>query len=565
MDSLQHPVPALLDLLRTAGGTLAASTARSQLAARGYAGHFEAAVRFWQTTGFLLLEGPQEEPRLRLDRADLITADSPVTPGHWHPLAPPHGSGSSSPPHPSAGRPIALLSLFDGTGMARVALDRALAQLGGAGPPLVASAFSELQVSLASAVQSLWTQQTRDTNIPPHTCIAHDVWDLFRPRRGRTPLHDFVRVLPFGTCVLLLAGPPCQDLTVATRASGARGLCGDRSCHFYAAPLAAWCLQAIRPDLIVHVLVENVSSMKPIFKREIARALNLPSLSHVTTLDSQAWCPFPRKRLFFSTLPPPSGQIAPRRRASPWDTGWAPRPDTTFHPMMQSRSPPGPQVQASTHNYHPKCLLYSDASPHHWQGGDWKRVEHRIRHLLPDLLRDSFTALLTGPSRAREAEALPAAQWIEREGRTHGFRVPSAQERARAIGQHSYLTRLLQQHGASSCERDLYDWTGSHFDPDAVATCLIESLANDAWQQPHEFLPPAALFGGYRDVLLQLQPQPHLQEFPVPQDLLAAFQATAGTPSPAAQAPPSGPDRPRPPLPTEGTPPSRLPPAPVAP
>ena len=565
VDPSRHPVPALLDLLRAAGGTLAASCARSQLDARGYTGHYDAAVVFWQTTGFLSVEGSVECPSLRLVRDNLITCDSPVTPGHWYPLAPPPGYANAPPPQRGARRPLALLSLFDGTGMARVAIERALAQLGSSGPSFIASAFAELQANLASAVHALWAQHARDTNSPPHTCIAHDVWDLFRPRQGRTPLHDFARVLPFGTCVLLIAGPPCQDLTVASRASGTRGLCGDRSCHFYATPLAAWCLQAIRPDLIVHVVVENVSSMKPIFKREIARALNLPNLSHVTTLDSQAWCPFPRKRLFFSTLPPPTGRLTPQIRASPWDSGWAPRLGTTFHPMMQSRSPPGPQIQASTHNYHPKCLLYNDTSPHHWQGGDWRRVEHLIRHLLPDLLRGSFTALLTGPTRAREAEALPAAQWIEREGRSHGFRVPSAQERARAIGQHSYLTRLMQQHGSSFGDRDLFDWTGSHFDPDAVATCLVESLTNDAHQQPHEFLPPAALFDGYRAVLLQLPQHALLQEYPVPQDLLAAFQAATGTHSSAAHAPSLGFGQPPPPPFAQRAPPSRLPCAPAAP
>ena len=548
-----HPVPTLLALLRTADGSLPASAARSQLAARGYPGHFDSAVAFWRTTGFLMVEGTDGDPRLRLLRQDCITPDSPVNPGHWYPLAPPPGRASGLSEQHSGGRPLALLSLFDGTGMARVALESALARLGATGPSFVASAFAELQPNLASAVQALWAQQAQTSGGPPHSCIAHDVWDLFRPSSGSTPLHHFAQDLPFGTCVLLIAGPPCQDLTVATRAAGTRGLCGDRSCHFYATPLAAWCLQAIRPDLIVHVLVENVSSMKTMFRAEIVRALNLPSPAHATTLDSQAWCPFPRRRLFFSTLPPPSRRAAPPRRPSPWDEGWAPRPDTSFHPMMQSRSPPGSAIQASTSHYHPRRLLYQDASPHHWQGGNWQRVEKRIRQLLPALLRDSYAALLTGPKRAQEAEALPAAQWIEREGRAHGFRVPSARERARAMGQESYLARLLQQPGSPFGERDLFDWTGSHFDPDAVATCLMESLGSDAYQQPHEFLTTTALLGGYYAVRQQLPAHPLLQDHPVPSDLLAAFQAATGPPG--ADTPPPAADAGR----------LRCPPPPVAP
>jgi hypothetical protein len=98
-----------------------------------------------------------------------------------------------------------------------------------------------------------------------------------------------------------------------------------------------------------------------------------------------------------------------------------------------------------------------------------------------------------------------------------------------------------------------------------VATCLVESLTNDAHQQPHEFLTPAALFDGYRAVLLQLPAHALLQAYPVPQDLLAAFQAATGMHGPGAQAPPSDSGPPRPPPPTEGAPPSRLPSVPAAP
>ncbi len=235
--------------------------------------------------------------------------------------------------------------------------------------------------------------------------------------------------------------------------------------------------------------------------------------------------------------------------------------------MMRSRSPPGPQIQASTHNYHPKCLLFDETSPHHWQGGDWRRVENLIRRLLPDLLRGSFAALLTGPTRAREAEALPVVQWIEQEGRKQGFRVPSAHERARAMGQDAYLTLLTQQSGVSFGDRDLFDWTGSHFDPDAIATCLVESLDQGAHQQPHEFLAPAALLEGYRTVLHQLPPHAMLQAHPVPQDLLAAFQAAAGMQGTGAGAQPTSTEScpPRPPHPSEGVPPPPLPTDPPAP
>ena len=70
---------------------------------------------------------------------------------------------------------------------------------------------------------------------------------------------------------------------------GARGLCGDCCCNFYAVPLAAWCMQKLRLELRIHTVVENAGSMMPIFKQEFLRALNVTDDSRAQPVDSGQW------------------------------------------------------------------------------------------------------------------------------------------------------------------------------------------------------------------------------------------------------------------------------------
>ena len=82
---------------------------------------------------------------------------------------------------------MALLSLFDGTGLARVAIDTVIRHLGPAALPLVSSAFAKLQEGLGRAVQQLWSRQAASTGATAHRYLAGDVWDLFRDQAGRAP------------------------------------------------------------------------------------------------------------------------------------------------------------------------------------------------------------------------------------------------------------------------------------------------------------------------------------------------------------------------------------------
>ena len=90
------------------------------------------------------------------------------------------------PPDPSNGYPqagtqlIARLSLFDGTGLARIAIDEAISDCGGI--TLARPAFVEHDVHLARQVATVWnTEVNQGRTRVPHIPIACDIWDLCRP------------------------------------------------------------------------------------------------------------------------------------------------------------------------------------------------------------------------------------------------------------------------------------------------------------------------------------------------------------------------------------------------
>jgi hypothetical protein len=209
--------------------------------------------------------------------------------------------------------------------------------------------------------------------------------------------------------------------------------------------------------------------------------------------------------------------------------------------MLCSRTAPGSEIRASTRHYHPKHLLYRYDAPHAWHGGDWGRVHKLMATLLPEHLKASFAALLDGPQRRNEQAALAVVEWIEAEGRQLGFRVPSPAERARSVGQYEYLTRLRNTPGAGFTDRDLFDWTGNHFDPDALGLRIATALNSGVAHQPYSYLDPASILAGYDELKrtvaaegVAVQPQP------VPLDLLMAFRHATDASAAAAASAPSG-------------------------
>ena len=102
-----------------------------------------------------------------------------------------------------AARPIALISLFDGLGTARLALQDLLEELGQPGA-LAWAGFAELDPLLATAVARHWQAGASLGAWLPYHRLAGDVWDLLRPDGGR--FEKLCEQLSGGALVLLVGG-----------------------------------------------------------------------------------------------------------------------------------------------------------------------------------------------------------------------------------------------------------------------------------------------------------------------------------------------------------------------
>ena len=138
---------------------------------------------------------------------------------------------------------------------------------------------------------------------------------------------------------------------------GMLGLCGERSVHFQVFPALAWALSRWRPDLCIHVVAENVASMRPAHQRAMCASLGVRGADHAQAFDAAAWTSMPRRRTFLSTLAPVDRSYRPPRRPEPWDAGWALAPGGRAPTMLRAQSAPGEPIRASTCQYGPGSRL----------------------------------------------------------------------------------------------------------------------------------------------------------------------------------------------------------------
>ena len=441
-----------------------------------------------------------------------------------------------------------VLSLFDGTGLARIAVDEAIHDCGGI--RLARSAFVEHDRTLARRVAAVWDNEVSNgRTMVAHTPIASDIWDLCRPENRplgahandtdvqvspTSPLGRFAQTLPADCITIIVAGSPCQQLTFAGRYRGQQGLCGPDSVLFFAVPTVAWTLQEPRPDTVVHVVLENAASMQSNHRAAIMQALGgLNTREHLRTLDSGA-APFQGvDTTYFMTLPDGGDITLPARRDAPWEPGWGPIPSAVLYPMMCSRDNVNPR--ASTIQYHAQSLIFryaADSSEFDWHGRPEQHVRNEIIRTMPSDIRTLYRVLLRGQiSYADERTMGPVMGWIHHEGPRLGYRVPSADERARATGRAQYFGAL----GLNDVQ--MYNAVGNHFDPDALRARIrgpLAGIARRGASRRHEYPTPADLSVMYHAVAREVASSGiPTAPSPFPPDLVRILTATRSSGSTA--------------------------------
>jgi hypothetical protein len=176
---------------------------------------------------------------------------------------------------PSGGPPqVSILSLFAGMGTDRLALERILRQEGmrdRMGP----SWFVESDQQLRTAVGRHWAAtRAADPATAPYSPLCEDVWQLLDA--SHPACATLARSIPAGALLLIVAGSPCQGLTFGGPTRGRAGVVSTASSPIVAV-FAIWhILRSHRPDLDIHVVLENAGSMTPESRQWILQALNIP-------------------------------------------------------------------------------------------------------------------------------------------------------------------------------------------------------------------------------------------------------------------------------------------------
>ena len=156
-------------------------------------------------------------------------------------------------------------------------------------------------------MEAYWAQEAAARQVVPHLRVGSNVWDLLEMP---DILRDLLARTPGGALLLIGGGPPCQDLTRAGPGAGALGLTGSRSSNFYVFPALCRVIQKARPDIHLHVMVENAGSMRPEHRQAIQDSLGLAGGSG-PVINAGLWTSFTRSRTFFSPLPREPG-LPPR-------------------------------------------------------------------------------------------------------------------------------------------------------------------------------------------------------------------------------------------------------------
>ncbi len=385
-------------------------------------------------------------------------------------------SPASQPPPPDHGRPtLALLSLFTGLSTDRLALQRCLDQEG-----LrihIAQAWSvEQDQALGRTTERYWRDRAACTTEAGLEVLTDDVWNLMRA--GGSLLRTTLGSIPRGALLLITAGSPCPQLTTAGALGGRDGLLGATSKLFWCAPWIAAMAQHWRPDLTIHLIVENAASALPLHKTAIREALGIPA-EWVSVLDSADWTVCRRRRLYAATFPPGEASPVPRR-PPPWHHDWCRLHAEPLDAFTRSRRRHGEtHIRASTWHYHPKRLLYRKGSL--WPHVPQQNLERLVSERAPEELRAGWRFILTHGRQGSEADAERLTAWLASHEAELGFRTPSVDERSAALG----LSELDAQLNLTEEER--YNAQGNAMDPTAMQIRLAPLLR--AWAQGPTTLP----------------------------------------------------------------------------
>ena len=141
------------------------------------------------------------------------------------------------------------------------------------------------------------------------------MWDILA--NSALLLRQLLEARPQIRCIYVIAGSPCQDLTVYGSSGGKLGFLGSRSYLMHAVWAVLHALEVLTANDPIEVmpLIENAGSMRPEMKNYLLTILNIPS-ANVGTINIDGWASTTRNRLFASRRPTETGRSLPPPQVS---------------------------------------------------------------------------------------------------------------------------------------------------------------------------------------------------------------------------------------------------------
>lgn len=292
----------------------------------------------------------------------------------------------------SEAHPYAIISLFDGVGSALTAISQAIGR-----PPAVLIA-AECDPVLTQIVGEQFRLRTDGKwSRPDKTTAAIYVDDIRKLLQDQCLILREAFALAGTSCRwFVIAGSPCQDLTIAGPFKGLLGLTGQCSHLFYYVHIVLWFLQTNYPVDLIRFLIGNAGTMLELHRRAILVALGLQEDTAVDCLrfDPKQTHGIKRNRFFFRNYADQS-VVVDTKKLHPED-GFGPLLDCGGHPipfgpLLRVRATHGHEVhQLSWTSYQPISLLWDY---HFWGGPEefQRQVKMQSTDTMPAL---DFTAAL---------------------------------------------------------------------------------------------------------------------------------------------------------------------------
>ena len=413
-----------------------------------------------------------------------------------------------------------------------------LQQITGKAP--VAAIFAEKAPLLRTLVADIFsidahTDTWQESRLSYPVAYASDVYQLLSQQAKLLK-----ELLAFGkpsTKIILIAGSPCQDVTIAGESKGLLGFTGTRSVYMHAVFFVLHALHALGALNRTFLVLENAGSILELHKSYLAKLLGLRP-QQMKKIKASDWASVERHRLYCvsSTV-----THRPHPQPSPFRSSWSPLPSACtpsaaprkLMPWLLTRGHSffGSITRVASAYHHTNLLYYLPAF-----GGyeglqelqKTSKLEKKLCELVPPAYREPWlflqkhsTYVVSHDRRMQLNEAAKSlADLFQAADIFLPFRLPNSQEVLMECELRPHLEQSTIFKEGRIDEKHLLDFIGNYFKPSAIKaavgydepdnTCTLQNFLAHKTRSvpPWKLLPLAKLETEYKQLMQNVTMHP---------------------------------------------------------